>query len=365
MLVEEHVLNPDQRTVCIREVQRSLKYSAKQLIEDKIAKLGVGHLFDVTRDEIRSVNGSGIIIFQGMMDHTADSIKSLENFSRAWVEEAQSLSARSMELLLPTIRTPGSEIWFTWNPDQPSDPVDRFLVEDPPPGSVVVHVNYTDNPWCPAESRDLAKLMRRRDPEAYGHIWLGEYNKRSDAIVLAGKVRVDDFEVPFGAHGPYYGADWGFAQDPTTLIRCWVKDARLYIDHEAYGVGVEIVDTPALFASVPGARDHLIRADSARPETISHVRNQGWRIESVDKWPDSVKDGIAFLRSFDEIVIHERCTHTIQEARLYSYKVDRLSGDVLPVLVDKHNHTIDALRYALAPLIRRDFPMAIKLGVAM
>ena len=163
LLVEEHVRDKDLQSVCIREIQKSLKFSAKKLVEDKIRALGVSHLFDITLTEIRRLGGHGIIIFQGMQDHTADSIKSLEGFDRAWCEESQSLSARSIELLIPTIRKPGSELWFSWNPEQHDDAVENLFRNNP--DSILVHVNYTDNPWCPDEMFKLADWQRKSDYE--------------------------------------------------------------------------------------------------------------------------------------------------------------------------------------------------------
>ncbi len=174
LAVEEMVADPDLRFVCIREVQRSLKFSAKSLVETKIRALGVEGLFDVLSTEIRRIGGRGVMIFEGMQDHTADSIKSLEGFGRAWVEEAQSISKRSLDLLLPTIRAPGSEIWFSWNPDQPSDPVDAFFAGKPE-GSVHVHTTYRDNPFCPDVMKVEADRLERADPEAHEHIWGGRY----------------------------------------------------------------------------------------------------------------------------------------------------------------------------------------------
>ena len=130
LLVESMVMDASLQAVCIREIQKSLKFSAKKLIEDKIRSLNVSHMFDVTINEIRRIGGEGIVIFQGMQDHTADSVKSLEGFNVCWVEEAQSLSKRSMELLLPTIRAPESEIWFGWNPENDYDPVDLLFNSD-------------------------------------------------------------------------------------------------------------------------------------------------------------------------------------------------------------------------------------------
>jgi phage terminase large subunit len=375
MAVEEMVSDPSLRFVCIREVQRSLKFSAKSLIESKIRKMGVSHLFQVLEREIRRVGGTGVMIFEGMQDHTADSLKSLEGFGRAWCEEAQALSKRSLDLLLPTIRAEGSEIWFSWNPDQPTDPVDQLLVANQPANAVVVHVNYTDNPFCPQVSKDEARLLRSTDPDAYDHVWGGGYNKRSASQVLRGKWAVDQFEPvtweslannPFAASaseewkrsqvwdGPYHGADFGFAEDPTTLLRLWIHDRRLYVERESYARGLELDDTPRRWKmDVPGCERYVVRADSSRPDSISYLRRHGIpQIEGAPKGAGSVEDGVAHLRQYDKIIIHEQCTHTAEEARLYSHRVDQKTGDVMPDIVDKHNHCMDAIRYALAPLIK-------------
>lgn len=168
-------MRPGSRGVCIREVQKTLKESAKRLIEDKIQTLGVADQFTVLNSEIQTPGG-GVILFQGMQDHTAESIKSLEGFDWAWVEEAQTLSARSLEMLRPTIRADGSELWFSWNPRSSSDAVDDFLCgEHPPADAVVVHVNYSDNPFFPKELEGERQHDQKHNPVRYGHIWLGQY----------------------------------------------------------------------------------------------------------------------------------------------------------------------------------------------
>lgn len=353
-MVECAAADPHFSGVCIREVQRSLRYSAKRLIDSKIRALGLQHLFDSRDNEIRRRNGSGVIIFQGMQDHTADSIKSLEDFTVAWYEEAQRMSKRSRELLLPTIRGPGSELWFSWNPDQADDPVEDLLVANTPADSVVVHVNYTDNPFRdPVVDAEAAEALRR-DPESYGHIWHGAYNTKSDDQVLAGKWCVEDFEPAPRWAGPYFGGDWGFASDPSTLLECYINDDTLFVYAERYGAGVETDQLPAFYNGNPRAVTHTVRADNARPENISYMQRHGYpKVTAVKKWPGSVEDGISKLRSFKRIVIHPECRHTIDEARLWKYKRDRLTGDVLPELIDKHNHCWDAIRYAIEPLIKR------------
>jgi phage terminase large subunit len=262
------------------------------------------------------------------------------------VEEAQSLSQRSLDLLRPTIRKIDSELWFTWNPRNETDPVDALLRgPKPPPDAVVTEVNWQDNPWFPDVLRAELEYDRARDPDRYAHVWAGGYLRNSSARVFK-HWRVEEFEAPPDAIFRY-GADWGFAQDPTVLVRCYVQGRTLYVDHEAYQVGCEIVDTPALFLTVPAAERWPIIADSARPETISHMRKNGFpKILPAVKGARSVEEGVEFLRSHD-IVVHPRCQHVIDELSLYAYKIDPGTGAVLPVLEDRDNHAIDALRYAL------------------
>src|SRR5574343_941231 len=192
LLIERCILNPGTRWACIREVQKSLEQSVKRLLEDKIDALGVGHLFNIKQFEIETPGG-GLIIFQGMQNHTADSIKSLEGFDGAWVEEAQSLSQRSLDLLRPTIREAGSELWFSWNPSSASDPVDVLLRGDnPPPDAIVVQANYQDNPWFPDVLRAEMEYDRGRDPDKYAHVWLGGYQANSEARVVK-NWRIEEF----------------------------------------------------------------------------------------------------------------------------------------------------------------------------
>ena len=346
MLIEAHIIDPNTSSVCVREIQKSLAQSVKRLLELKIHDLGVGDLFEIQEFVIKRRNGSGLILFQGMQNHTNDSIKSLEGFDRAWVEEAQSISQRSLDMLRPTIRKPGSELWFSWNPSSPNDPIDQLLRGDnSPPGAVVVKVNWNDNPWFPEVLRKEMEFDRARDLDKFAHVWGGEYLTRSNARVFR-NWRVDEFEAPANAMFRF-GADWGFATDPTVLIRCYVEGRTLYIDHEAYQVGCEIVDTPDLFLTVPGAEKWPIVADSSRPETISHMKRNGFpKIMGAVKGPRSVEEGVEFLKSHD-IVVHSRCQHVIDELTHYAYKTDPATSAVLSVLEDKHNHLIDALRYAL------------------
>lgn len=184
LLVEDCLRLPGLRAVCIREVQKTLAQSSKALIETKIKELGVEREFSIQKDMIRTP-GDGLIIFQGMQDHTAESIKSLEGFQRAWVEEAQTLSHRSLQLLRPTIRAEDSEIWFSWNPRRKSDAVDEFLRGKKPEGATVVQANWRDNPWFPSVLEDERKLDLERYPERYDHIWDGGYARAFEGAYFA------------------------------------------------------------------------------------------------------------------------------------------------------------------------------------
>lgn len=177
------------RMVCIREVQKSLKESAKRLIEDKIEKFRASESFNITNDHI-DTPGGGIILFQGMQDHTAESIKSLEGFDVAWCEEAQTMSSKSLEYLRPTIRkdaTDGgqaSELWFSWNPRHPSDPVDRFFRgKSLPKDAVVVRTSFEDNPWFPGVLEEERIYDRQNNAERYAHVWLGEYEPMATGAI--------------------------------------------------------------------------------------------------------------------------------------------------------------------------------------
>jgi phage terminase large subunit len=176
LLVEECLRFPGLNAVCIREVQKDLRHSAKKLIEGKIEKLGVGSLFGIQNAEIKTPGG-GVILFQGMQDHTAESIKSLEGMNRCWVEEAQTLSEKSWRMLRPTIREPGSEIWASWNPRFERDPVNKFFRVDKHDGDRVQSVlaNWRDNPWFPKELADDRADDLGNDPESCPHVWEGEY----------------------------------------------------------------------------------------------------------------------------------------------------------------------------------------------
>ena len=337
------------RILCARELQVSIADSVHRLLADRISARGLEKFFTVTKTGITGRNGSEFI-FKGLR-HNVSEIKSLEGVDICWVEEAQRVSQESWDLLIPTIRAEGSEIWISFNPGGPDDPTWTQFVVNPRPGSVVVRVGWRDNPYFSATLNRERLDCLKTDPEKYRWIWDGEPRVITEAQVFGGKWAVEDFTPPAACRW-FYGADWGFAADPTVLVRAFVRDNTLFVADEAWAKGLELEGLDGLFAQVPDSRRWAIRADNSRPEIIRSLRRRGWIVKPCKKWPGSIEEGIAVLRGFARIVVHPRCVHMAEEMRLYSYKTDPLTGEVLPQLIDKNNHCVDALRYALEPVIR-------------
>jgi len=339
----------EKRILCTREIQKSIKDSVHKLICDRIKALGLESFFVITERSIRGTNGSEFI-FAGLK-HNPDIIKSMEGIDYAWCEEAQSLSRKSMEILTPTIRKEGSQIIYTYNPTNEDDPVheDYTLVDRS--DTLEIEINYNDNPFFPDVLKEELEYDKRTDHDKYLHKWEGKCVAHSEAQIFFGKWQVEEFEAPEGTFF-YFGADWGFSNDPSTLVRCYVNENILYIDYEFYEVGVDIDKLPERFSRIPESKKFPIVGDSARPDTINYIHRNGYMIERSIKGKGSIEDGVQFIRSMERIVIHPRCKHTIDEFRHYSYVVDSKTDKISNKIEDKNNHIIDALRYALEKLMR-------------
>lgn len=343
--------------LCAREYMNSLEDSSLEEVKQAIRSVDwLNDYFEIGEKFVRTKNRRVHYVFAGMR-HNLDSLKGKARILIAWVDEAETVSEVAWSKLNPTVRADDSEIWVTWNPELDGSPTDGRFRKYLSDHAKVVELNYTDNPWFP-EVLNLERKddYERLDPQTYAWIWDGAYRENSDAQVFANKYRISEFEPSPKWHGPYNGLDFGFAQDPTAAVKCWIDETRerLFIEHEAGKIGLELDDTAEFInGRIPEFERAKIRADSARPESISYLSRNGLpMVEGVTKWPGSVEDGISYMRSFKEIVIHARCKETIKEFRMYSYKVDRLSGDIKADVVDKWNHYIDAIRYALNAMIQ-------------
>lgn len=349
--------------LCGREFQNSLNDSSFAEVRAAIeSDPWLAAQWEIGRQYIRHRTGKVEYVFSGLR-HNIESLKGKARILLAWVDEAEQVSEMSWKTLIPTVREPGSEIWITWNPASPDSSTHRRFRNGATPDMQIMELNWSDNPWFPEVLDD----ERRRDllvrPDDYAHIWQGGFLARSDAKVFK-NFRVQEFDSPANATFRF-GADWGFSVDPAVLLRGFIgrwEDERpvsdpagrvLFIDYEAYEVGVEVDATPAFFDRIPRSRDFRITADTARPELVSYMRRHGFpKIIPATKGAGSIEDGISFLQSF-EIVIHPRCTETAREFAGFSYKIDRQTDEVLPFLDAWDDHTIDAARYMLEGLRRQ------------
>ena len=391
------------RVLCMREFQNSIADSSHKLIHDTIKRLNLESWFDVTANSIKSRSGAECV-FRGMHGKE-QTIRSFEGADILWIEEAQTFSSGSWQAIEPTIRKAGSEIWVTYNLIDENSATHRLFHK--PDGTLtmgedelIIHkVSYLDNPYFPGSV--LEKLMirtRDSDTDLYEHIWLGMPQKKSNAIIFNHRYTVEPFDwqaVAACSERAFFGADFGFADDPATLTRLHITgdtptgvlraieaglkytDRTLWVTHAVGGKHIEIdkgseaiMDLTELYEHIPGSRQWPIKADASAPATISHMGRKGFAISAAEKWQGSVDDGIRHLRGFTRIVIRQPLPGEDQyiieglnqhalEAYMYRYKVDPKAVDqqgqplVLPVVVDKHNHYWDADRYALDGYILR------------
>lgn len=336
--------------LCGREYMNSLSDSSMEEVKQAIrSEPWLDNYYEIGDNFIRAKNRKVWYVFSGLR-HNLDSIKSKARILIAWIDEAESVSEIAWSKLIPTVREEGSEVWVTWNPEIDGSATDKRFRKNPPSNAIIVEMNHGDNPWFPSVlEEERLNDQTRLDPNTYAWIWEGAYLENSDKQVLANKYVVKSFpdDLWQKADRLLFGADFGFAKDPNTLLRQFILNDCLYIEYEEYGIGVELDHMPAFYDKIPESRKWPIKADSARPETISYLKRQGFNISAAKKWQGSVEDGITHLRGFKQIIIHPRCKETAKEARLYSYKTDRITGEVLPIIEDKNNHCWDAVRYGL------------------
>jgi len=299
------------------------------------------------------MNGTEFI-FKGLQK--MGSIKSLANISIAILEEAEDIGESSWIELEPTIRAPKSELWVIYNPKREGSAVDKRFRKFPPEDAVIAEIHYRDNPWLSeALKRQRIRDMEVMDASTYRHVWDGDYLKSDEATVFANKWKVEEFIPAKNWDGAYFGLDFGFSQDPTAAVKVWIFEENLYIEYEAFKTGLELDDTAHFVKNkIPDIEKYVIRADCARPESISYLKRHGLpRVIACKKGKGSVEDGISFIKSHKKVIIHPRCKEIIKEFSLYSHKVDRITGDIMPEIIDAFNHGIDSIRYSIEPAMKR------------
>jgi phage terminase large subunit len=346
--------------LCAREHLNSLDESSMEEVKQAIlSESWLTQYYEMGEKYIRSRDGRIKYAFSGLRQNIGG-VRSKARILRAWVDEGEGVGESAWRTLIPTVRDQDpfgawkSEIWVTWNPEAEESSTNQRFRVGPPDDSKFVELNWQDNPWFPEVLEQERLNDMRLRPDTYDHVWEGAYLVITDAQIFRGRFEVDDFEPGIDWDGPYHGLDFGFSQDPTAANQSYIHNRCLYIRREANKKKLELDDTVNfLTTEIPRIAMHVIRADSARPDSISYLRNHGMpRVIGAKKGKGSVEDGIEFIKSFDRVIIHSDCPCTLREFRLYSYKIDRLSGDILPIIVDDHNHHIDAIRYSLEPMMR-------------
>ena len=331
--------------LCCREYLKSIDKSVYTLLKkiilfwekEKIVKQG---FFTITRNEITCARTDSIFFFAGLHMNVGN-IQSMHAVSKCWVEEAQYVQRASFDVLVPTIREPGSEIWLSFNPRFKEDLVYKtFVTEEPPPKSIIVSVTQKDNPWFPQVLKDEAKWLKKHDHDKYMHVYGGQCWQQSKESILSGVWQEGVIEEGQEVE-VYYGLDFGYAADPTALVEVFIDGKNLYVNREIFLYHVELNDLPTIVKNFLG--DNEVVCDSARPDIISHLKNNNINAKPAKK--SLVLDHISYLRSFN-IFINPECTNTLYEATAYKWKVN--GEEILPIPVDKSNHCVDGIFYSIS-----------------
>lgn len=350
------------RVLCAREVQKSIKQSVHQLLADQIRALGVAHLFEILETEIRGQNGT-LFTFTGLANHTVDSVKSFEGADVCWVEEAQTVSQRSWNILIPTIRKPGSEIWVSFNPDLESDDTYQRFVVSKPPNSMVVRMNFDDNPWFPDELRDEMEHLKGRDYEAYKNVWLGECKYLVEGAVYKAEMeRVrNDGRIRAVAYDPVVCVDtyWDLGVADSTSI--WFvqqvgNEVRVIDYYEASNEGLphyaQVLNTKGyVYGKHWAPHDIMVRELGSGRSRYETAKSLGIEFERVPNI--KLEDGIHAVRMllprcyFDT----EKSARGVECLCNYRREIHDKTGEVKKTPVhDWASHGADAFRYLAVAL---------------
>ena len=339
------------RVACFREMQNSIADSSHQLLADLIEEFDLND-FRVTDKNIVNSQNSSDFIFKGL-HRNEQSIKSTEGIDIAWVEEAQTVSQRSLEVLTPTVRKEDSQIIYTYNRLEEEDPVHKRLVIDGRPNTLIINVNYDialKYKLMPDVIRLEVEDDREYRPDLYKHKWLGEPEKFIEDRVYTGWKMVDD--IPHEARLEGYGVDFGFSPDPLALVAVYYYNGGYILDEMMYATGV---DNQMIAKTLLNLSKGLVVADCAEPKSIQEIRNFGINIVGCEKGADSVRYGVKTVQG-QRISVTKRSLNLIKEYRNFLYAKDKKTSSVIMGKYEGTRHALDAVRYkinSLVPIIKR------------
>lgn len=336
--------------LCCREIQKSISDSIYSTLKSYIIDKGLEQDFKILNTSITNLKTGAEFIFSGLKSNIT-SVKSINKLRVVLVDEAENVSQNSWDILLPTPRYGAVRIYVVFNPRFEDDPTWQAFVAKDDPRKLVININWQDNPWFPPALEAQRQRDLKGDAGRYAWIWDGKFLQISDASIFAKKLRSLDFTLDDSYSDPLIGIDWGFSNDPTAAVECYIKDNNLYIRNACSKVGLELDDTADwLIKHIPPISKHTSRADCARPETISKVSREIRLIKACKKWSGSVEDGIATIQAFDHIFIHPDAECCRAELTAYSFKRDKYE-EITAKPEDKDNHFADAIRYAVEPYV--------------
>jgi phage terminase large subunit len=349
--------------LCAREIQKSIDDSLYASLVSKISELGLSADFNVLKTKIQNLRTGSQFMFAGLKSNISN-VKSIKRLRVVLVDEAENVSQNSWDVIRPTPRYGNTRLYVVFNPRFESDPTWREFVARRDDNTLIIKINWRDNPWFPASLERQRQRALRGDIGKYNWIWEGDFLKVSDRSVLGRQLKVEHFDIDENFGSPMIGIDWGFSNDPNVIVEVYVKGADLYVRRCGIKTQVPLTGTAAwLVNKVPHVANYPARADCARPETISMVQSTFRTVKACKKWSGSVEDGVSFLQSFDNIIIHPNaCTNRDEQDELlaelygYSYKVlfkDTPQEEVTAVIEDKSNNVSDAIRYAIEPLLKK------------
>jgi len=370
--------DPTANAIAIRKTANTIRTSVLETLLFAIDMLGVDKYFDHIKSpsEITYLPTGQKIIMRGLDEPSKlKSIKLRKGyFKYLWFEEGEEYSGlEEIRSVKQSVLRGGDKFveFFTYNPPRNPNHWVNKVQDEINDDRLIHHSNYQEVPrhWLGEKFFADAEKLKINNFEAYQHEYGGIPIGNPEEIIFSGKYEVAKFETPpindLYMNRLFYGADWGFANDPTVLIRLFIMDNNLYIDKEIYGYQTQIDDLPALFDQIPDSRRWQIKADNSRPETISYLARRGFNIEGASKSSDRsegetksslIIDGIEYIKGFNKVIIHEDCKKVLEEFQNYSYKIDKNTKEVLPVVNDTAgwDHGIDAIRYALVDYIKQN-----------